>query len=444
MSFSQNLPTTIKAIKKLQMSDQTKTIQVKVSRNAWLVVGLLFIVGALNYLDRTMIATMRSSIVESVPMSDAQFGLLTSVFLWVYGILSPLAGFLADRFSRSKVIIGSLFIWSLVTWLTSLATTYNQLLATRALMGISEAFYIPAALALIMDYHKGPTQSTATGLHIAGVMVGQSLGFVGGWIAENHTWNYAFHIFGMVGLTYAILLAFILKDAPISESIENIPLNSQAENKTKVNVEFSTAIKDLFTRKSFVILFVFWGIMGVVGWMVMAWLPTYYKEHFNLSQSMAGFYATAYLYPASIAGLLLGGFLSDKWSKKNKHARILIPMIGLAIAAPAVFAGSYTSVLWIAILFFLIYGLTRMFVDTNLMPILCLTVDNRYRATGYGILNMFATVIGGLGIYAAGALRDSQINLNLVYRLASLSIIICIILLWLVKNDAEKIKNKHL
>jgi len=444
MSFLQNLPTTIKAIKKLQMSDQTKTIQVKVSRNAWLVVGLLFIVGALNYLDRTMIATMRSSIVESVPMSDAQFGLLTSVFLWVYGILSPLAGFLADRFSRSKVIIGSLFIWSLVTWLTSLATTYNQLLATRALMGISEAFYIPAALALIMDYHKGPTQSTATGLHIAGVMVGQSLGFIGGWIAENHTWNYAFHIFGMVGIAYAILLLFILKDAPKAESIENIPLNSQTENKTKVNVKFSTAIKDLFTRKSFVILFVFWGIMGVVGWMVMAWLPTYYKEHFNLSQSMAGFYATAYLYPASIAGLLLGGFLSDRWSKKNKHARILIPMIGLAIAAPAVFAGSYTTVLWIAILFFLIYGLTRMFVDTNLMPILCLTVDNRYRATGYGILNMFATIIGGLGIYAAGALRDSQINLNLVYRLASLSIIICIILLWLVKNDAEKIKNKHL
>jgi MFS family permease len=444
MSFLQNLPTTIKAIKKIQMSDQTKTIQVKVSRNAWLVVGLLFIVGALNYLDRTMIATMRSSIVESVPMSDAQFGLLTSVFLWVYGILSPLAGFLADRFSRSKVIIGSLFIWSLVTWLTSLATTYNQLLATRALMGISEAFYIPAALALIMDYHKGPTQSTATGLHIAGVMVGQSLGFIGGWIAENHTWNYAFHIFGMVGIAYAILLLFILKDAPKAESIENIPLNSQTENKTKVNVKFSTAIKDLFTRKSFVILFVFWGIMGVVGWMVMAWLPTYYKEHFNLSQSMAGFYATAYLYPASIAGLLLGGFLSDRWSKKNKHARILIPMIGLAIAAPAVFAGSYTTVLWIAILFFLIYGLTRMFVDTNLMPILCLTVDNRYRATGYGILNMFATIIGGLGIYAAGALRDSQINLNLVYRLASLSIIICIILLWLVKNDAEKIKNKHL
>lgn len=153
---------------------------------------------------------------------------------------------------------------------------------------------------------------------------------------------------------------------------------------------------------------------------------------------MAGFYATAYLYPASIVGLLLGGFLSDRWSKTNSFARILMPMIGLAIAAPAVFLGSYITVLPIVIVAFLIYGLTRMFVDTNLMPVLSLTVDKRYRATGYGILNMFGTIIGGLGIYAAGAFRDSQINLNLVYRLAALSIVVCIMLLWLVKREAAK------
>ena len=131
-------------------------------------------------------------------MTDAQFGLLTSVFLWVYGLLSPIAGFLADRYNRSKVIIGSLFVWSLVTWLTAHASTYEELLATRALMGISEACYIPAALSLIVDYHKGATRSLATGIHIAGVMVGQSLGFIGGWMAEKtylelciqYFWNY--------------------------------------------------------------------------------------------------------------------------------------------------------------------------------------------------------------------------------------------------------------
>lgn len=409
----------------------------RLPKNAWLIVGLLFIVGLLNYLDRTMIATMRSSIVEGIPMTDAQFGLLTSVFLWVYGLLSPFAGYMADRFSRSKVIIGSLFVWSLVTWLTSHATTYNQLLATRALMGISEAFYIPAALALILDYHKGHTQSRATGLHMTGVMLGQSLGFIGGWLAESHSWQYAFHIFGIVGIVYAFILLLILKDAP-KEIIPTVEQETLGNSKHKEKVKFSAAMKDLFTRKSFVFLFVFWGIMGVVSWMVMAWLPTYYKEQFNLSQSLAGFYATAYLYPASIVGLLVGAFWSDKWGKKNAYARILVPMIGLGVAAPAVFLGSFTTILSVAIFFFLIYGLTRMFVDTNLMPILSLTIDKRYRATGYGILNMFATIIGGLGIYAAGALRDSNFNLNLVYQLASVSILICILLLWLVKKNAEK------
>ena len=411
----------------------TQNIPSKLPKNAWFVVFLLLIVGLLNYLDRTMIATMRSSIVDAIPMTDAQFGLLTAVFLWVYGILSPFAGFMADRFSRSKVIICSLFVWSLVTWLTAHATTYNQLLATRALMGISEAFYIPAALALIMDYHQGKTQSLATGLHIVGVMLGQSLGFVGGWIAENHSWNHAFYIFGIVGIIYSIFLLFILKDAPKEAVIRNV-----AKTDKTAHVKFTEALKDLFTRKSFIFLFIFWGVMGVVGWLVNAWLPTYYKEQFNISQTTAGIYATAYLYPASIAGLLLGGFISDKWSAKNRYARILTPMIGLAIAVPCVFIAGLTSILYLAILFFMIYGLTRMFVDTNLMPVLCLSIDNRYRATGYGILNMFATIIGGVGIYAAGALRDSQINLNIMFQIASLSIMVCILLLWLVKKNIKK------
>ena len=128
---------------------------------AWLVVGILWVVGCLNYLDRVMITTMRQSLTDAIPMTDAQFGLLTSVFLWIYAVLSPIAGFLADRFNRSRVIIISLFAWSVITWLTAHATTFNQLLLTRALMGVSEACYIPAALALIADYHRGPTRSLA-------------------------------------------------------------------------------------------------------------------------------------------------------------------------------------------------------------------------------------------------------------------------------------------
>lgn len=407
----------------------------KLPQGAWLVVAFLFVVGALNYIDRNMITTMRSSIVDSIPMSDAQFGLLTSIFLWIYGLLSPVAGFVADKFKRSHVIIGSLVVWSIVTWLTGHATTYNQLLASRALMGISEAFYMPAALALIVDYHKGPTQSLATGINLAGVMIGSSLGFVGGWIAEQYTWNLAFNGFGVIGVVYAIILIFFLKDAP--KNITEVIKTDKTENR-KDEVNFFDAIRTLFKKPAYVYLLVFWGILGLVNWMIVAWLPTYYKEQFNLSQSLAGFYATAYLYPASIVGLLVGGFLSDRFSMKNSLARVIIPIIGLAIAAPSIFMGSYTTALTLTIVFFLFYGLTSKFTDTNMMPMLCLMVDTRYRATGYGILNMFSTIVGGVGIYIAGALRDSQINLSTIYQVAAISIILCIGILFLVKKNLKK------
>mgnify|MGYP000844603970 CR=1 FL=1 len=404
-------------------------------RGAWLVVMFLFIVGALNYIDRNMLTTMRFSIVDSIPMSDAQFGLLTSVFLWVYGLMSPLAGYLADKFKRSHIIIFSLLIWSLVTWMTGHATTFNQLLFSRALMGISEAFYMPAALALITDYHRGATQSLATGINLAGVMLGSSLGFIGGWMAEKYTWNLAFNSFGIIGIVYAVILFLFLKDAPKDEtSIVSDTRVRIDENR----ISFYDAIKNLFSKSAYIYLLIFWSFLGLVNWMVVAWLPTYYKETFNLTQSMAGVYATAYFWPASIIGLLVGGYLSDKWSKKNPLARIIVPLIGLMFAVPAIFFGSITAVLVITVAAFAMYGLTSKFTDTNMMPILCLIVDHRYRATGYGILNMLSTIIGGLGVYIAGVMRDIQIGLSLVYQVSAIALIICSGILFLVLKTAKK------
>lgn len=398
-------------------------------RGAWLTVFLLLVVGFLNYLDRIMLTTMRTSIVDAIPMTDAQFGLLTSVFLWVYGLLSPYAGFLADRFSRSRVIIVSLFVWSAVTWLTAHAQNFEQLLATRALMGISEACYIPAALALIADYHRGPTRSQAIGLHNGGIMIGQSMGFLGGWIAENHHWTSAFTIFGAFGVVYAVFMIFFLKDVPGGRA--TLPAGPGNSNE---KISFLNGIKTLFKRRSFVLLVAFWGLLGVVGWMIVGWLPTYYQEHFSLSQTMAGIYATWYVYPLSFAGVLLGGFLADRWSRSNRYARILLPAIGLLIAAPAAFMAGATNVLFVAIGGFMVYALTRTFTDTNLMPILCMIADEKYRATGYGILNMFACIVGGLSIYAGGVLRDASVNTQVLFKTAALTMVVCALLLFVVKS----------
>ena len=166
----------------------------KVSGYAWAVVALLWPVVVLNYLDRQMLSTMRLSIMKDVVelQSAENFGWLMAAFLWIYAISSPMGGAIGDRLSRKWLIIASLGVWSTVTLLMGLAGTYHQLLALRAVMGLSEAIYMPAGLALIADYHRGPTRSLAVGAHLSGVYMGQALGGIGGWVAQEVSWRAAF------------------------------------------------------------------------------------------------------------------------------------------------------------------------------------------------------------------------------------------------------------
>ena len=412
----------------------------KLPSGAWIEVVLLSLGGCLNYLDRIMITTMRPSIMHSIPMTEAQFGLLTSVFLWVYGILSPFAGFLADKINRSSIIIGSVFLWSVVTWLTAYSSTFEELLATRVLMGISEACFIPAALALIVDYHRGPTRSRATSILMVGIMVGSGLGFIGGWLAERHSWNTVFILLGVIGIVFSIVLAFSLKEAPGKSSKRNV------EKEKEVN--FFEAVASVFGLRSFNLIFIAWGLMGVVSWMVVGWLPTFFFERFKLSEGVAGFYATGYFYPAAMAGLLIGGYWADRWSRSNPRARLLVQVVGIGIAAPSIFIASQLNILWIAVTLFMLYALFKSFIDTNMMPALCLVVDPKYRATAYGILNFIACIIGGVGIYAGGLLRDLDMKLGTIYRFSAIIMIIGLVLLALVKprvnqedGDSENIEE---
>jgi|UniRef100_UPI003782F6EF predicted MFS family arabinose efflux permease len=391
---------------------------------AWLIVGVLWVVAALNYLDRIMITTMRDSLTQAVPMTDAQFGLLTSVFLWVYGLLSPFAGFLADRFNRSRLIVFSLLVWSLLTWLTGHARSFEELIVVRALMGLSEAAYLPAALALIADYHRGSTRSLATGIHMTGLSVGTGLAGIGGWVAERHGWSAAFDVFGIFGVVYAVGLLFVLREPPRQSGV----VTSSADQP-----RLGQALVSLFSSRSFLLLLAFWGLLALAGWAVMGWMPTFFKEQFKLDQGAAGISATSFLAVAMFVGKLVGGAWADRWSRTNDRARILVPAIGLFIATPATLLVANTGVLAMAIAGLSIYGFTRVFSDANLMPILCQVSDSRYRATGYGVLNMFSCIVGGLTVYIGGVLRDAQISVSTLFQFAAGGLLVCGALMVFVK-----------
>ncbi len=394
---------------------------------AWLVVAMLWVVGGLNFLDRVMITTMRGSIEGAIPMTESQFGLLTAVFLGVYAVLSPFAGFLADRFNRSRVIVISLLAWSFITCLTGHVKTFEQLLATRALMGVSEACYIPAAVALIVDYHRGTTRSLATGLHLTGAVVGAGLGGLGGWLAERHDWTYAFKVFGLVGIGYACVLALFLRDRPHDES------NGAPRPMAKKDVHLGAALAGLLGSGAFILALFFWGLYGFAVWGVIGWMPTYLGEKFHLAQGAAGLSATGFLSVGALFGLLIGGVWADRWSRSNEHGRVFVPMIGLCAAAPFILGPATASLLPLALAGLLAFGLARTFTDANMMPILCLISDSRHRATGYGVLNTFGCIAGAAAIYVGGLLRDANVNVNRIFESASAGLLACAVLLFFLK-----------
>jgi len=369
-----------------------------------------------------MITAMRDPIKADIAMTDAQFGLLTSVFLWVYGIFSPLGGYLADRFSRRLVIIGSLMTWSLVTWLTGRMHSLESLLLARACMGLSEACYIPAALALIADYHPISTRSTATGVHMTGIYTGAALGGIGGVIAEHYGWRSGFQWFGAFGVAYAIMLFLTLRDCE----------HTRHENSIK-NIVLRDALSGIFSERAFIWLLAANACFGIANWGINGWLPTYLRDHFKLGLGSAGMTATGYIQVASFIGVLVGGAWADKWIRKQTNAHSLVPAFGFCIVAPCLYFSIKNESLVIAVCGLIIYGIGRGFFDANLMPSLRRVVNERYSATGYGILNLISVSVGGALIYLGGVIKDAGIDLVVVFKISSLALLLCGILLLMVR-----------
>ena len=395
---------------------------------SWIIVAMLWIVAFLNYLDRILITSMRDPIVTDFNLTDAQFGLLTSVFLWSYGFLSPFGGYFADRYSRKKVIVFSVMVWSVVTLWTGFTTSFHEMLAARFLMGVSEACYIPAALALITDYHKGKTRSLATGLHMSGLYAGLALGGLGGYIAELWGWRSGFHVFGIVGIVYSLILLYVLRDHKPDPVVV-----TEGEEEVMPKISLTGALKVLFSEASFFILLFYFAILGIVNWLVYGWLPTFLKDHFNLNLGQAGISATGYIQIGSFVGVIAGGILADRWTRKNNRGRLYMLIIGFTLGAPFLFLMASTNVFSIAIIAMLVFGLARGFNDANLMPILRQVADGRYIATGYGFLNFLSTIIGGLMVYVGGALKDAQVDLSIVYQVSAVAMLLATWSLFAVK-----------
>ena len=395
----------------------------RLARTAWAMVALLVPVALLNYLDRQMLATMKTSMVADIVgiETDAQWGFVLACFKWVYAVLSPVGGYIADRFSRRLVIAVSLFAWSVVTWATGHVTSYEGLVATRALMGVSEAFYIPAALALIADFHTGPTRSRAIGIHQTGIYIGLILGGFAGYVADAPSlgWRWAFEAGGFVGVLYAVPLFFLLRDPPRARA-------------SGPGLTPGAALRELLGNRDFLLLVLYFTLPAIAGWVIKDWMPVILKQQFGLSQGEAGTMAVLWVQVASIVGAVLGGIVADRWMRRTDRGRIYTSALGMLLFLPALFGLGNPGTVTVAVTMLVVFGIGWGFFDCNNMPILSQVARPELRATGYGLMNLVSISFGGAGDWGFGLLQDRGVPLPVIFgaftALALVSVVVVLLI----------------
>ena len=390
----------------------------------WVVVALLWGVALLNYMDRQMLSTMKESM--QLDISELQtaenFGRLMAVFLWIYGLMSPFAGAIADRVNRKWLIVISLFVWSAVTYGMGYANTFTEIYWLRALMGVSEALYIPAGLSLIADWHSDKSRSLAVGIHMTGLYTGQAIGGFGATVAASYTWHTAFHWFGLIGIAYALLLVLCLRENP-NHNVVKPSVETNKVEKESILKGFSA----IFSTVAFWIILFYFAAPSLPGWAIKNWLPTLFSENLNLPMAEAGPMSTITIALSSFCGVVAGGILSDRWVQRNIRGRIYISAIGLGLTIPALFLLGFGHNTIGVISAGMLFGIGFGIFDANNMPILCQFVSPKYRATAYGIMNMTGVFAGAMVTNVLGKWSDDG-NLGLGFALLSVVVAVAIAL----------------
>lgn len=374
--------------------------------------ALLFAAAGLNYADRTAITAVFPLLRRELGMSDMALGATGTVFLWTYATISPFAGYLGDRVSRARLLTFSLAAWSVVMACSALATSATQLLVMRALLGVVEAAYIPAATALIAEHHGPDTRARAIGIHLAGFSVGMvGGGSLAGYLGDRMGWRPSFVILGALGIVLSIICLLTLRDGREL---------SPARIASRSAASLMSTVRHLVRLPSFLVLTLENVLSGTVMWVFINWLPLFYTETFSLSLAMAGLFGTLWLQSGRVSGVMLGGIPSDVVARVHPRYRMLMMVFAYTLAAPLLITFAWSKS-WGPIAaaifgFSLLVGMGYV----NAQPLLCELLPERLRSTAIGFMNMTSCFVGGAGVLLAGALKNS---FGLTNAFASLAII---------------------
>lgn len=379
----------------------------------WRVVIFLFFAAGLNYADRTALASVIPPLKEDMGVTDVQIGVMGMLFLWTYAIFSPFAGNVADRFSRTKIVVWSLVAWSAVTVLTGLAWSVPVLYVMRIALGVAECFYLPAAVALIGDHHGPETRGKATGMHLLGLNMGVMLGgAAAGLLAESFGWRYGFLVLGGAGLILALGAHYFLTDGPNATVIRTV------ESDAKTKAEAGKAWAFLLRVPSFYIVLLAQAVAGVASWIFLSWLPLYFNENYGLALGAAGLMGVALYKAPVVIGVSAGGWISDRVARGNARNRVMLKALSFIISGPFLLLMLGNPSLILVSVSLIVSSTIRALGSPSEHPIICDVVPPAYRSTAVGIFNTCGTAAGGLGVLLAGVFKQ-DLGLSFIFGASS-------------------------
>ncbi len=398
----------------------------------WELLFWLWLAFFINQADRQIFNILLPLIKVDLGLTDTQLGLIASIFVLCVGICTPIAGFVGDLFSRSKIIIISIFFWSIATVFTGMSYTMVHLIFLRSIsVGGGEAFYAPSANAIICEYHH-KTRAIAMSIHQTSLYVGIILsGVIGGLIAEHYGWRSAFYLFGGIGILLALLLMWRLQP---SKNI--VPSSTYPERKRFIKKAFSV----LFSKPSAMWLGGSFICLVFVNVGYLTWMPLFLHEKFNLSVTEAGFSSMFYHHAFAFLGIVVGGLLSDKLAVKSKHYRLIIQSIGLLLGAPFIFGIGQSTTVISTYICLAGFGLFRGIYEANFITTLFEVIEPKYRASVVGLVYLFVFSFASLSPFLLGYFKQS---IGLSNGLSALSIAyllggccVLITLRWFFKKDS--------
>jgi MFS family permease len=411
----------------------------------WAIVAMLWLVCFFNYADRQAIFSVFPLLKQELQLSDGQLGQLGSAFLWVYASAAPFAGVVGDHFRRKTVILVGFFLWSVITILTALSRKLSHLIFWRAAEGLGEAFYFPASMSLISDYHGPRTRSRAMSLHQSSVYAGTiGGGAIAGFMGEHYGWGSTFYLFGIVGAVLSIILVKFIHEPRRGQA--ELEAEGRIVTTPEVRLPVKQTLSEIASTPTALLLMAVFFQANFVAWVFLTWMPSFIKNKFGMSLTMSGIAGTAFLQTASVIGVLAGGVLADRLSRRRAGGRLQTQLLGLACGAPFIFLTGDTLSVPLLIVGMTGFGFFKGIYDANIFASLYDVIRPEARATAAGIMNMVGNYGGALAPIVVG-LASERIGMSaaiaysgFLYVLAALFLIIG--LLAFVNKDVRSLRGK--